>query len=203
LFGKLTLSLCIFLVAVGFSPLLSNAWQSVVDGVALGALVSVAMAFATACCKSCNCLLTPFKSLLASRFKTATPSSFLLFAFAMTSHIAQAGGQESTAKKETVLQPDIVVPYSPDEPALRAERVFIRHDDFLKLYQQANPDAFKSPTVSPLGSTVISAFYKAGKLTQVDGALALPGAVAHGVSRVSAVLADAVFQTIQTRKSVR
>ena len=50
----------------------------------------------------------------------------------MTSHIAQAGGQESTATKETVLQPDIVVPYSPDEPALRAERVFIRHDDFLQ-----------------------------------------------------------------------
>ena len=170
LFGKLTLSLCIFLVAVGFSPLLSNAWQSVVDGVALGALVSVAMAFATSCCKSCNCLLTPFKSLLASRFKTATPSSVLLFALTMTSHIAQASGQESTATKETVLQPDIVVPYSPDEPALRAERVFIRHDDFLKLYQQANPDALKSPTVSPLGSTVISAFYKAGKLTQVDGA---------------------------------
>ena len=76
-------------------------------------------------------------------------------------------GQE--AKKETIPRPDVVVPYSPDEPVLRAERVFIRHDDFLKLYQQAYPDALKSPTVSPLGSTVISSFFKAEKLTQVDG----------------------------------
>ncbi len=87
----------------------------------------------------------------------------------LIAQIPVAGGQEATPKKETIPQPDVVVPYSPDEPALRAERVFIRHDDFLKLYQQANPDALKSPTMSPLGSTVISAFFKAEKLTQVDG----------------------------------
>ena len=99
-------------------------------------------------------------------------ASCVVLAFVFLALIAQmpvSGGQEATAKTEIILQPDVIVPYSPDEPALRAERVFIRHDDFLKLYQQAFPDALKSPTVSPLGSTVISSFFKVEKLTQVEG----------------------------------
>jgi len=71
--------------------------------------------------------------------------------------------------QETIPQPDVVVPYSPDEPALRAERVFIRHDDFLKLYQQAYPNALTAPSSAPLGSMVIDAFFKTGELKQVDG----------------------------------
>ena len=97
-------------------------------------------------------------------------ASCLVHAFAFLVLVAQmAVSVAQEAKKETIPQPDVVVPYAPDEPALRAERVFIRHDDFLKLYQQANPDALQSPTVSPLGSTVISSFFKAENLTQVDG----------------------------------
>lgn len=75
----------------------------------------------------------------------------------------------TVAQDNTIPQPDIVVPYSSDQPALRAEQVFIRHDDFLKLYQQANPDALKAPANNPLGSTVVATFLKAGVLTQVDG----------------------------------
>jgi len=86
-----------------------------------------------------------------------------LFSFAAITH-----SQERDAK-QAISQPDVVVPYSPDEPALRADRVFIRHDEFLKLYQQAYPDALKAPSASPLGSAVVASFYKAGKLTQVDG----------------------------------
>ena len=112
----------------------------------------------------------------AQRISFARPRPTLRYAAAVSmllvaffSHWAQAGDQDATAKTETIPQPDVVVPYSPDEPALRAERVFIRHDDFLKLYQQAFPDALKSPNASPLGSTVVSSFFKAEKLTQVDG----------------------------------
>ena len=61
LLWKLTLAITMLLVAVGLSPLLSNAWQSVVDGVALGALISVAMALATSCCNICRCPWTWFK----------------------------------------------------------------------------------------------------------------------------------------------
>jgi len=73
------------------------------------------------------------------------------------------------AQEQSIPQPDVVVPYSPDQPALRADQVFIRHEDFLKLYQQANPDALNAPANNPLGSTVVATFLKAGTLTQVDG----------------------------------
>ena len=73
------------------------------------------------------------------------------------------------AQEQSIPQPDVVVPYSPDQPALRANQVFIRHEDFLKLYQQANPDALHAPANNPLGSAVVATFLKAGTLTQVDG----------------------------------
>jgi hypothetical protein len=75
----------------------------------------------------------------------------------------------ASAQEPTIAQPDVVVPYSPEQPALRAERVFIRHDDFLKLYQQAYPDALQAPVNNPLGSAVVATFLKSGDLTQVDG----------------------------------
>ena len=64
---KLTLAIMTLLVALGLTPLLSNAWQSVVDGVALGALVSVAMALVCGCLKCCVCPLTWLKSWTVSR----------------------------------------------------------------------------------------------------------------------------------------
>jgi len=70
---------------------------------------------------------------------------------------------------QDVGMPDVVVPYAPDQPALRADQVFLRHEDFLKLYQQANPDALKRPAVNPLGSSVVATFLKSGALTPVDG----------------------------------
>lgn len=75
----------------------------------------------------------------------------------------------ASAQEQSIPQPDVVVPYSPDQPALRADQVFIRHEDFFKLYQQANPDALNAPMNNPLGSTVVASFLKAGTLTQVDG----------------------------------
>jgi hypothetical protein len=164
---KLTLAIALLLLAIGVTPLLSNAWQSVVDGITLGALVSVAMALACACRKCCECPWISLKSVFANRPGTASTSSLLLVA-AISIPSTHALGQDST-NNQTVPQPDVVIPYSPDEPALRADRVLIRHDDFLKLYQQAYPDALKAPSVSPLGSTVVASFYKAEKLTQVDG----------------------------------
>ncbi len=73
------------------------------------------------------------------------------------------------AQEQSIPQPDVVVPYSPEQPALRADQVFIRHEDFLKLYQQANPEALHPPAINPLGSAVVATFLKAGTLTQVDG----------------------------------
>ncbi len=115
-----------------------------------------------------SCEVLPGKQgLQASALRIGLLAVHTFVFLALVPQMAVSMGQET--KKETIPQPDVVIPYSPDEPALRAERVFIRHDDFLMLYQQAYPNALKSSTVSPLGSTVISSFFKAEKLTQVDG----------------------------------
>ncbi len=66
LLWKLTLAITMLLVAVGLPPLLPNAWQSVGDGLALGALGSVAMALATSCCNSCSCPWTWFNRRIVS-----------------------------------------------------------------------------------------------------------------------------------------
>lgn len=64
---KLTIAIMTLLVALGLTPLLSNAWQSVVDGVAIGALVSVVMAVVCGCLKCCVCPLTWLKGWTVSR----------------------------------------------------------------------------------------------------------------------------------------
>ena len=63
---KLTLAITMLLVALGLSPLLSNAWQSVVDGLALGALLSVVMAMVCGCLKCCECPWTWLKRRMVS-----------------------------------------------------------------------------------------------------------------------------------------
>ncbi len=165
---KITAAITLLLLAVGLMPLLSNAWQSVIDGVAIGALISVVMAFACGCLQCCACGWAWFKP--STNFVNKPGSSgaaTIALIIAFSSCVGDVGAQETA--KETVPQPDVVVPYSPDQPALRADQVFIRHDDFLKLYQQANPDAFKGPVVNPLGSQVVASYLKSGALTPVDG----------------------------------
>ncbi|HQX52145.1 MAG TPA: hypothetical protein PLR25_19660 [Planctomycetaceae bacterium] len=62
LLWKLTMAIILFLGAVALLPLLSNAWQSVLDGVAIGAMISVVMALICACCSCCACPWTWLKS---------------------------------------------------------------------------------------------------------------------------------------------
>jgi len=167
---KLTMAITLLLSAVALLPLLSNTWQSVLDGVVIGSLLSIVMAFVSACHSGCSCPLTWIRSTPAIWKKGSSQSTaaLILLVGMMVSKTAHAGGQ-ATPVTETIPQPDLVVPYSADEPALRANQVFIRHDDFLRLYRQAYPDALKASAVSPLGSTVVATFLKSGALTPVDG----------------------------------
>jgi hypothetical protein len=64
---KLTVAIAMLLIALGASPLLSNAWQSVVDGIVIGALASVAMALVCGCIKCCECPWTWCRRRIVSR----------------------------------------------------------------------------------------------------------------------------------------
>ena len=160
LLSKLTFSVVLLLTALALLPLVSNQWQSVLDGLAIGSLIGVVMALVCGCCSCCSCPLTWFQRCCLQ--PTWAKKMAAVMAVMTVSSIA-------FAQDPSGLTPDLVVPYSPDQPALRSDQVFIRYEDFLKLYQQANPDALKGPVISPLGSTVVSTFLKSTALTPVEG----------------------------------
>jgi hypothetical protein len=160
LLWKLTVSIVLLLTALALLPFVSNQWQSVLDGIAIGSVIGVIMALVCGCCSCCPCPLTWFQRCCLK--PTWLKKMAAVIAVITASSIA-------FAQDTSNLTPDVVVPYAPDQPALRADQVFIRHEDFLKLYQQANPDALKGPVISPLGSTVVSTYLKSTALTPVEG----------------------------------
>lgn len=157
---KLTFSIALLLTALALLPFVSNQWQCVLDGIAIGSGVGAIIALVCGCCRSCSCPLTWFQKccLRSTWFKKLTAVVAVMTASTITS-----------AQDASSLTPDVVVPYAPDQPALRADQVFIRHEDFLKLYQQANPGELKGPVISPLGSTVVATYLKSTTLTPVEG----------------------------------
>ncbi|MFO0978206.1 MAG: hypothetical protein U0996_17495 [Planctomycetaceae bacterium] len=160
---QLAIVLVLLLCSAGLIPLLSNKWQSILDGVAFGALAAAAM---MALMAICTCL----KSLPAAIVRIFSQKTPITTGLMMLVSVLSLNGEQTQAQdQDTVAQPDIVVPYSPEEPALRADKVFIRHDDFLKIFQQANPDALPKNTANPLGSSVVAAYYRTTDLKQVDG----------------------------------
>jgi len=59
---KLTVIVALLLIALGLLLLLSNAWQSVLDGVAIGAVISLGFVVVMSCCRCCTCPLTWWKT---------------------------------------------------------------------------------------------------------------------------------------------
>lgn len=165
LLWQLVVVLVLLLCATGLIPILSNKWQSVLDGVAFGAIAAGVLMLMLAVCTCLKAVPAAFGKLLQRKTPVTTALLIAISVLSLNGQNARAQAPDT----DTVAQPDIVVPYSPDEPALRADKVFIRHDDFLKIYQQANPDALPKSTASPLGSSVVAAFYRTTDLKQVDG----------------------------------
>jgi hypothetical protein len=157
---KLTVSIVLLLSALALLPLVSNQWQSVLDGIAIGSVIGAIMAVVCGCCSCCSCPLTWLQRCCRKPYSLKKLAAVILVMTASTMSFAQDSSS---------LTPDIVVPYGSDKPALRADQVFIRHKDFLKLYQQANPDSLRGPIISPLGSTVVSTYLKSTALTPVEG----------------------------------
>ncbi len=180
LIGRMAVSGILFLLALAVVPLISNAWQSLPDGIACGAVAGMFFAVTGSlwtCCCGPYCPLTWIMNCCGLRQKLfGTASCLLLLIASGTDVFAQdnpanspAASGSQTAGKDQVVQPSVIIPYEADEPVLRAERVFIRHDDFLRLYRQAWPDAFPDRDVNPLGSSVVSAWFRTTGLKQASG----------------------------------
>jgi hypothetical protein len=193
LLWKLTVACCVALAAVAVVPLVGNAWQSVVDGVVIGAGIAGLLAVVTsagACCRiergmpawvtrlrrsKAAASLVVVAALAASPVEVAaSPQSGADAAVpAVETQEADTQPADQPAVSDDVTTPDLVVPYSLDQAGLGTDRVFLRHDDFLKLYQQAYPQELSARAASPLGSTVVGTYLKTGAVTMVEGTQAV------------------------------
>lgn len=186
LLSRLALSSMLLLASLAVVPLVSNAWQSLLDGFvcgsALSAMISVSAALMKCCCGP-YCPLTWCLNCCGLRQKFFGAVTLLAalgglsnIAGAQEANVAPAAvnGENATPSvqagaTESVMPTDLVIPYTADQPVLRADRVFIRHDDFLKLYRQAWPDALPELDNNPLGSSVVAVWLRTGDLKQATG----------------------------------
>lgn len=174
LLSRLALSGMLLLTSLAVVPLVSNAWQSLLDGFAIGAAASAIISVSASlmkCCCGPYCPLTWCLNCCGIRRRFFGAASLVL---AICGILNSAGAQEANPSvnagaKDSVVQPNLVIPYTADQPVLRADRVFIRHDDFLKLYRQAWPDALPELNNNPLGSSVVAVWLRTRDLKQAAG----------------------------------
>jgi hypothetical protein len=164
LVSRLTFLAVLLAVAAAAIPLASNRWQSLLDGIVIGCVAGLslwAVSLAVQTVKRMGGLLVCLKGWAFARIGASTAA--LLIATVLT-HSA-AIGQQPEPKD---LRPDVVIPYSPDAPAMQASQVFVDRDKFLKLYRLAYPDALPTGDRNPLGTAVVAAFYQASDFASVN-----------------------------------
>ncbi|MFM7832555.1 MAG: hypothetical protein ACKPJD_12230, partial [Planctomycetaceae bacterium] len=164
LLRQIGLGCVLLLAAVGSVPLLAADQQWLPDGAAIGAVCGLLLILSRAMIRGCCSEWCPLTLLLrCCSWKRGVTSGLLLTCCAAPAAWAQQS--ESAALRSD----EIIIPYVPGEPPLRADQVFVPHDQFLRLFQQAYPDQLPQVNTSPLGSPVISAWYKTTDLLTVDG----------------------------------
>ncbi|WP_218922410.1 hypothetical protein [Fuerstiella marisgermanici] len=167
---KAAVAIVFLLVAVAAVPLLPNQWQSIADGIVLGTLAGIALWIVAAIARCISkAIATCCQSGPRSTFQPrSVTTSGLLLAFA----VFAAGGHAVAAPQaedDNQLRPNVVLPYTPGEPELLADKVYLPRDEFLKLYNAANPGELSNLKLSA-PSRVVAAFYKSGELKQVKDA---------------------------------
>ncbi|MFM7040171.1 MAG: hypothetical protein ACKO2L_20895 [Planctomycetaceae bacterium] len=172
---QLAICLALLLLALAAVPLVPSAWQGLVDGAALAAAVAAGMATAIAmsglCCGPYCPLTWCRQHCLPRRFSSAatTTGTAVGIVFAVVHLLAApASAQEPVTAPPADTLPEIIVPWTADQPPLRADRVFIPHDQFLKLFALARPGVLPKADTNPLGSGVVSAWLRTLELRPVE-----------------------------------
>lgn len=163
---KLCFAVFCLMSAAAAAALVPNQWQSAVDGIVIGTLLGIAtwLFTVTLCCvrsgfrwfRNCSCW-SFFNS------KRATTTATLIIA--LTTVIFEAAPLRAQQGSQKITRPDVVLPYTPGQPELLADRVFLPQEEFLKLYKQANPEQLQNAEHSD--SRVVAAFYKSTELQQI------------------------------------
>lgn len=165
LLRQIGLGCVLLLAAVGSVPLLAADQQWLPDGAAIGAVCGLLLILSRAMIRGCCSEWCPLTLLLRCCSWKRGVTSGLLLLTCCAAPAAWAQQSESAGPRSD----EIIIPYVPGEPPLLADQVFVPHDQFLRLFQQAYPDQLPQVNTSPLGSPVISAWYKTTDLLPVDG----------------------------------
>lgn len=167
---KAAMAIVFLLIAVAAVPLLPNQWQSIADGIVLGTLAGIALwivaAVARCICQAiAHCCQSGSSRTFTPRNVTTSGLLLALAVFATGDHAVAAPQQDDADQ----LRPNVVLPYTPGQPELLADKVYLPRDEFLKLYNAANPGELSNLKLSA-PSRVVAAFYKSGELKQVKDA---------------------------------
>jgi len=188
----LHLAACLALLLLSFAavPLVPSAWQGLVDGCAFAsaaaAVIATAAAMSGLCCGP-YCPLTLCRrycvpTFLKSKSAASAGTTAALLLASLIANAPAVPAQESVepltvapttnpvsdTPGDPTRLPEIVVPWTPDQPPLRADRVFIPHDQFLRLYALARPAELPKLDNSPLGSGVVSTWLRSRDLRPVE-----------------------------------
>ena len=157
------LGCALLLAAIGAVPLLSADQQWLADGVAIGAVCGLLLVLSRSLSGCCTewCPLTLLRGCCSWKRGAATG---LLILCCVTDAVCAQQAQPGNAAAA-----DVVIPYTSGEPPLRADRIFVPHDQFLQLFEKAHPDQLPRDRRGPLGSPVISAYYRTTQLLPVAG----------------------------------
>ena len=164
---KLGFVVLVLLIATACIPLVPNQWQSAIDGLGIGICAGIGLWLLLGvcrnaagwyhCCRTCRC----FSWFKRKPLKTAA----MLLA---VSSLCSATNADEPAPAQADNRPAVVLPYTPGQPELMADRVFLPRKEFLRLYRQAYPDSLGESKNSP-ASAVIAAFYRSKELRQIKG----------------------------------
>ena len=113
----------------------------------------------TTCCKS---LTTSDKTGRVQQ----TVSTVILVTLSLASALSTSQSAVAQDDESEFIRPDVVRAYSPSQPELLAERVFLSKDEFLKLYRLAYPEGFNDKN-APNENRVVAAFYKSDSRAQI------------------------------------
>lgn len=144
----------------------------VLEGVLLGTLAAVLLWMlraAVTCCSTTGC---PWSARHAA--KTVAQTSVVVMLLSGLVH-----AEDSPATPEPALPPAIVVPYDPAKSPADAERVLLTREQFLTLWNLANPDQ-PADVPAPVEGLLADSFYQAelkavgdAQVVQVEAALIL------------------------------
>ena len=176
---------------VGLAGLVPLAWSPLVDGVLLGAL-------AAACLWLGLSIAGAVKSRVLARTAATVALAIGWLAAADTIAAEPAAAKKPPASNQPSRQPDLtlLIPYDPDggDP-MRNTRVYMPHDEFLRLWKQAHPGA---PEQAPAGvRAIVSHAEYAGRLengfARFDGRLLIHH-LGDGWVRVALPLGDVALE---------